>query len=513
MNRNARKFERGEILMNSWYALNARLVSLALLTGLFSGQCLGQSNPDALAWSQFRGGTRHGLANDQHPPREFGEADAVVWKTPVEGQAWSSPVIANDQIWLTNATVQTDTSPAGDGRQARRVKKYSGLELYALCFDFGTGELLHNIKLFEIGDPPPLNTLNSFASPTPVIDEDFVYVSFGSMGTAAIDRASGQPAWQNTDYVVEHETGPGSSPWLHGDRLLLTFDGTDERYVVALDKRTGKQIWKTERSGELHPSPVNKKAFSTPLVIDRRGATQVVSPSANWVYGYDFETGKELWRVAYGELGFSNAPQPVLFQGSLLVCTGFMKSKLMAVTWENSESITPGIAWEYRQQVPCMSTPLLMDGKLYFVDDNSGVASCVDAASGSLVWRSRLGGGFSASPIAAGGVVYFCNRDGKVFVVEPGEEFKLVATNKLGSRIMATPAVYKDSLVIRYREESVPIFQVVGALEKVRAGAQEKFSWEFYSGHSAQINQRHLPSQIVGSRASLASLIPCNTGE
>ena len=317
--------------------------------------------------------------------------------------------------------------------------------------DFETGKTLHNVLLFEITDPPTLNTLNSFASPTPSLDEQSAYISFGAMGTAALDRETGKVLWRNTSYVVEHQTGPGSSPWLYQDLLLLTFDGVDRQFLVALDKTSGNEIWRTERTGELSPSLDAKKAFTTPLVVKHHGQEIVLSPSADWMYAYELKTGKELFRLSYEGLGFSAAPQPLYLDGRAFICTGFMKSRLLAIDMGAPEGgqISANIAWQQRQSVPCMATPLLLDKNLYFVDDKSGIASCVSCDTGDVVWRGRLGGGFSASPISAGGMIYFANRDGQVFVVKPGQELEIVAENQLDSRVMATPAVHQDALIVR----------------------------------------------------------------
>jgi len=418
---------------------------------------------EAQQWSAFRGNDGNGHADAKNLPIEFGDNQNLTWKIQVPGQAWSSPVIAEDQIWLTTA-IETTVMAGGSNRRrvdgGGRVGRASGLagpagiELHALCFELATGQLLHSIKLFDVDEPPPINDLNSYASPTPVIDGDFVYCSFGSMGTACLNRKSGATRWKHARYQIDHQMGPGSSPLIHEDLLVLTFDGTDQQFIVAVDKQTGEQAWRTPRSGELNAQADNRKAYSTPRVIRVRGRELLISPGADWVYAYDPQTGQEVWRVAFGKLGFSNAPQP-LFDGSkLYVCTGFMRSELLAI---DVHQTPPAIVWRYADQVPTMSTPLRIDDRIYLISDRS-IMSCIDTATGEAIWQQRLRGNCSSSPILADGRIYVGTRGSELVVLEPADTFSVLARNKLDSRIMATPAVIRDSLIVR-TEKSLYHFQ------------------------------------------------------
>jgi outer membrane protein assembly factor BamB len=231
------------------------------------------------------------------------------------------------------------------------------------------------------------------------------------------------------------------------DKLIVHCDGRDVQYVVALDAATGKVAWKTERSGELRADTQLKKAYGTPLVIERDGRDVLVSPAADWIYAYDAATGAELWRLSYGVLGFSIVPRPVTAHGLVFMSTSFMQPELLAVRLPETGT-APAIAWREKKGAPNMSSPLVVGDELYVVSDK-GVATCLDARSGRPVWTERLGGNFSSSPLLADGRIYVGNRDGDTFVIRPGTTFELLATNRLDGQIFATPAALGRALYLR----------------------------------------------------------------
>ena len=428
---------------------------------------------NAQEWNKFRGNDSDGHGDAKNLPVEFGDELNVCWKIPIEGRAWSSPVVSGQQVWLTNA-IEIE---ATDEQRAARLKDskmggmsaFARVELSAHCYDLQTGKQIHAINLFNIDDPPLINQLNSFASPTPTIEDGLIYFSFGSFGTACVQCDSGEVVWKNSEYVIDHQTGPGSSPFIHNELLFLTFDGTDQQFVVAVDKTNGQEVWKTTRSGKLHEQGDYKKSYTTPLIISVNGSEQLISPGADWVYGYDPASGEELWKVPYGKLGFSNAPQPLFLNNKVYVCTGFMRSQLLAIDVSKQQ---PEIAWQTDNQVPTMSSPLIVEGNIYFVSDK-GIMSCLDCESGESHWQERLGGNCSSSPIIADGRIYVGNRKSEVFVIEPGDEYKLLAKNTLDSRVMATPAAVKDSLLIR-TEKSLYHFQDNGKAATDAAGESDQ---------------------------------------
>ena len=203
--------------------------------------------------------------------------------------------------------------------------------------------------------------------------------------------------------------------------MIFNCDGIDEQFVVAMDKRTGKVVWKTPRSGDLHSQDSLRKAFSTPIVVTIGGADQLVSAGADWLYGYQPETGKELWKMSYGKLGFSNVPRPIYQDGMLYLCTGFARSSLFAIRLdEASGPDLEDVVWRYESQVPTMPTPILADGRLLMVSDR-GIATCLDAKTGEKQWQERLGGGFASSPILADGKVMWATETERFLSCDPNQ--------------------------------------------------------------------------------------------
>jgi outer membrane protein assembly factor BamB len=385
-------------------------------------------------WPQFRGPHANGVA-DGPAPRTWGETQNVRWKTAIHDKGWSSPVIWGDQIWMTTA-------------------RADGKELFAVCVDRKTGTIVHDLKVFTDPKPPFCIPYNSYASSTPVVEEGRVYVHFGSTGTACLDTATGKPLWERRDLPCNHFRGPGSSPILVGKLLILTFDGFDLNYLAALDKATGKTVWKQDRNipyktadGDFH------KAYSTPAVLTLDGLTQLISPAAQATTAHDAATGKELWRVTHG--GMNEAALPVHGHGLVFLTSGHTK-ELIAVRQGGSGDLTQdGIVWKVTKGVPTRPSLLLHQDWLFMVSDD-GIVTCLEAKTGKQLWQERPEKNlkFSASPVLAGGHLYLTDEaeeGGKTFVLEAGPKYKLVATNKLAVGCMASPAVVGGQIFLRTR--------------------------------------------------------------
>jgi outer membrane protein assembly factor BamB len=285
-----------------------------------------------------------------------------------------------------------------------------------------------------------MNPKNSRASPTPIVDGDRVYVHYGADGTAAL-TASGEVVWK-TKLAYESQHGDGGSPVLYGDVLIVSCDGSDSAYVVALDKRTGKVRWRTWRR-----QPWDQ-AYSTPLVIRVGDRDELVSVGAYRAAAYDPASGKEIWRVSYAD-GFSNVPRPVYGHGLVYIATGFQEPTLIAVRADGAGDVTKThIAWTLRRGAPLTPSPLLVGDELYVVSDG-GIASCLDAVTGEARWIQRLGGGYSASPIFADGRIYFLSEEGVATIIAPGREFKVLAINRLNGDALGSMAVAAGSIFIR----------------------------------------------------------------
>jgi hypothetical protein len=248
---------------------------------------------------------------------------------------------------------------------------------------------------------------------------------------------------------LQHSVGPGSSPLIDDHRLILIQDGLERQYVTALDKSTGETLWETDRPAMEAPSGDQKKAYCTPIAItDPRGRQQLICLASQWMVAYDPETGSEIWRCYHGK-GFSVVPRPVYAGGLVYFSTGFGKPELWAVRVDGSGDVTDShVQWTVAKGIPAKPSPLIYDGLIYVMADN-GVASCLDAENGQEVWKKRIGGDYSASPLLAGGHIYFGSHDGKVTVIAPGTEAEVVAENQIDGQIMASPAAVRDSLVLR----------------------------------------------------------------
>ena len=405
-------------------------------------------------WPQFRGPDGTGVSKASGLPTTWSETSNVRWKSPVSGKGHSSPVISDNQIWLTSS-VEIPLSAEEKQRKlaanpdAKNLKLAGSLSLRAICLDRESGKVLHDVELLKVSEPEPIHALNSYASPTPLLENDRLYCHFGTYGTVALDAKTAAIAWTNTEHKIEHQNGPGSSPASSGDLLVINFDGMDKQYVAALAKQTGKTVWSTTRTGTMDNRPDLKKAYCTPVVWQDATGTQVISPGANWVYGYDAKTGRELWKASYGMLGFSTVPRPIIGHGMVFVATSFMKSRLVAVKLGGSGDVTEShIAWKSDKQVPQKPSLLLVGDELYFISDG-GVTTCLDAKTGTELWQQRMPGQYSASPLFVDGRIYFFSQEGKATVIAPGKEYKELAVNQLEGSFMASPAIAGKAMFLR----------------------------------------------------------------
>jgi outer membrane protein assembly factor BamB len=416
---------------------------LVLLAGVLAGtQVRGQ-------WPQFRGPEGNGVAVVGNLPLTWSETSNVRWKTEIHGRAWSSPIVMDSQIWLTTATPD-------------------GKELFVASVDPEDGKIVRDLKLFDVAKPQEAHPFNSYASPTPVAEPGRLYVTFGSPGTAALDTKTGKVLWERRDLQCNHFRGSGSSPIIFRNLLIMHFDGIDVQYVVALDKNTGKTVWKTPRSidfKDLGPDgkPIGegdfRKAFATPHIVEVEGRPLLISLGGKATYAYEPMTGKEVWRIE-DRSSHSASTRPVAGHGLIFYPSGW-DGKLKAVKPEGKGDITAtAVVWQFARSVPNKPSVLLVEDLIFMVND-SGIASCIEAKTGALVWQSRIGGTFSSSPLSAPGRVYLFDEDGKTTVIEAGRQFKVLAENQLDNGFMATPAVIGDALILRtsrdlYRIEVMP---------------------------------------------------------
>jgi len=377
-------------------------------------------------WPQFRGPSGQGHGTGTSLPVTWSETESIRWKVPVQGRGWSSPSILGNRIWLTTAI----NIPSG--KYARSLR--------AIAVDKASGKQLVDAEVFQPGDAGEVHVKNSYASPTPVLEGDLVFVHYGKLGTACL-RSTGEIVWK-TKFDYDHNHGTGGSPVLYKDLLIVACDGSDIQYLAALDKRTGQIRWKRSR-----PKPAYM-AFSTPLVIEAAGRTQLISTGGHQTVSYDPETGKELWLVTYGD-GFSNVPRPTFAHGLVYLFTGFYQPHVYAVRPDGSGDVTNShVAWRYGRSVPLTPSPIIVGEEFYMVSDN-GILSCLNAKTGQPIYQQRLGGNFSASPIHADGRLYFPSEEGETHVIAPGPQFRRLAVNRVEGQTMASIAVSGSDLFLR----------------------------------------------------------------
>ena len=383
-------------------------------------------------WSQFRGHFGNGIIKSTSAPINWSENTNIDWKTPIHDRGWSSPVIWNDQIWMTTATKE-------------------GNKMYAICVNKLSGKIEHDIHVFDVKSPQAITNENTYASPTPVVEEGRVYVHFGTYGTACISTKDGQILWKRRDLNCDHEigAGPASSPFIYNNFLIFNVDGRDVQYVIALNKETGKTAWKTNRSVDFSDVQVNqRKAYGTPFIIPRGNSNQMVSIGAKGVYSYDPGNGKELWKAEHR--GWSIAPRPVYGEGLVFTMIDRDRPEMWAIDPSGSGDITEThIEWKETKRMPPRASPIFFKGLLFVVDRN-GYISCLEAKTGKSLWQKRMKGRFSASPILANNLIYFFNEYTVCTIIKPVKELIIVAENKLSDgKLLATPAFDENSIYIR----------------------------------------------------------------
>ncbi len=392
---------------------------------------------DAQNWTHFRGSEMDGHARVEVAPLQWNDSLHISWKVPVKGKGWSSPVVYEDQIWLTSATDD-------------------GTEFYTLCFDLETGKLLNEQTVFYADDPQRIHGTNSYATPTPCIEEGYVYVHYGSFGTACINTKNFNIEWKRTDLKCDHMQGPASSPILHGDLLIVHLEGTEDPYVVALNKSTGETIWKSIRPAEVYDplEPVYRKSYQTPIVIEANGRELLISNAAFMCFAHDVNTGEVVWTIEYGY--DSTVSQPLFWNGLVFVNSGwiFLDNKPY---FTRQFAVDPGgkgdvtethVKWMVEEEVPQIPTPVIVEGKMYMVHDR-GMVTCLDALTGKVLWKEKLRGNFNASPIYAAGNIYFFNVKGDCTIVKPGDDFQKIAENSIGENVKAVPAFVENRMILR----------------------------------------------------------------
>jgi outer membrane protein assembly factor BamB len=393
-------------------------------------------------WPEFRGPLGNGVAPEaNNPPREWSETENVTWKTEIPYKGWSSPAIVDNQIWLTTATED-------------------GKDYFVVRVNATTGEVDLNEHLFHTDNPEPLgNNVNRYASPSSALEDDRVYVHFGTYGTACLNTKSGKVLWKRDDLNCRHYRGPGSSPIIFEELLILSFDGVDQQYLAAVNKMTGETVWRKDRGtvfddltedGTPFMDGDRRKSFSTPVVVDVKGEPVMVSPSSFAVYAYNPRTGEELWKVQHES--HTAQIRPVYADGIMYVTTGYSPTELLAIRVDGKGDVTDThVEWRAVDvRLPTTPSSLLVDGLLYIGTDKGDV-TCLDASNGEIIWTERIGGNYVASPLYADEKLYFFSTQGKSTVMKAGRKPKIVSENRLDDGCLASPAMLGSSLILRSR--------------------------------------------------------------
>ena len=384
-------------------------------------------------WNQFRGPNGDGDAQNSQLPVQFSESKNLTWKTPIPGKAWSSPVVKDGKVWVTNA-------------------EEDGYKMWAIQLDWKTGKQIKKVLVFENKEPQFCHPMNSYATPTPVIEGEMVFVHFGTHGTAALDLKSGIKIWERRDFKCDHFRGAAASPITHKENLIIHFDGHDLQYIVCLDQKTGETVWKKDRAYDFKTDNGDrKKAYCTPSVITHNGKEELISPGAVATESRNPQNGDLYWTVRTG--GMNSSSRPIYRNGLVYVFCGM--GSMSAIRPGGSGDVDKThLVWNRRKVVPKKSSPLLLGEYLFMVSDE-GVASCNNPKTGEVYWAERLGvkGQCASSPIHANGKIYSFSSDGDCVVFKPDPSgLKVLSRNKLDEGCMASPAVVGKSLLVRTKK-------------------------------------------------------------
>jgi outer membrane protein assembly factor BamB len=415
---------------------NPHILFLILLTLIFLGSQ--NVNSQSKNWTSFRGSNLNGIADNTKVPMKWDDS-TIKWKTEIHDRGLSSPVVFGNQVWVTTATT--------DGKQ-----------LYAVAVDFNTGKVIYDINVFSPDVVGGKHSLNSWATPTPCIEKNFVYVHYGSLGTACINTSTGDVVWRVTDLKCKHVQGPASSPVIYKNLLILHFEGTDIRFIVALDKSNGKIVWKTDRPAEPYEplTVIGRKAYITPIIINVKGRDMLISNGSALCQAFDPNTGEEIWRLVRG--AESTVAMPFTEKGILYWYTGFMVdgdgskyTELLAVNPNGKGDITAtNVLWKKRDELSRNHslTPIIKDGLIYTINTRN-ILMCIDAATGEEVWSTHVTSNYDASPIYLNGNIWFFSVKGNVMAIKAGRKYEVVAQNQMDSGIWATPAFLRNSVILR----------------------------------------------------------------
>lgn len=418
----------------------------------------GAFNADAQEnWPQFRGAQALGVATNKNLPIAWSATQNVVWQTDVPGMGWSSPVVWGDKIFLTSVIRDGEIEPPKKGLYfggERKTPSTNTQHWVVYAFDWNTGNKVWQKQVHEGSPSTSIHLKNTYASETPVTDGERVYAYFGNLGLFCLD-VQGKELWSQKfgHFKTRYGWGTAASPVLHGDRIFVVNDNDEQSFLVALDKKTGKQLWRVERD--------EKSNWATPFVWENAQRTELVLPGTKKVRSHDLD-GKLLWEL--GGMSSIVIPTPFAQHGLLYVCSGYVGDKVRPVyairpgasgdiSLKDGETRSASVAWFEKTAAPYNPSPLVYGDQFYVLFD-FGFLSCHDAKTGKEIYdKQRINPdgttAFTASPWAYDNKIFCLSEDGDTFVFQAGPEYKLIGKNSLGEMCMATPAIARDSLIIR----------------------------------------------------------------
>jgi len=410
-----------------------KLIAIFVLCWQTVLSAVGPQTAAAENWPGFRGPTRQGISNEKNLPIQWSETSNIVWKTPIDGIGWSSPVVFGDRVFVSTATEE-------------------GASFHLLCLNRKTGAVLWDRQVLR-QKPGHKQRLNSYASSTPVTDGKNVYIVAFDGSIAAVST-EGETVWMYSNFEYFSEHGLGVSPILYKELLIVAFDPSssgpdpklgwqkpwDKAVILALDKNTGNVRWEGKRG-------LSQIAHVSPQILSVNGKDQLISSAGNVIQGFDPDTGERIFTVL--SPGEGVVPSVVVGEGLIFSASGFGDSAIRVVRAGGKGDVTEThIAWKSTEDVPKIPSMLYVKPYIYLVTEAS-VAKCLKAATGEVIWRQRLGGRFSASPVWADGKIYFLSDQGRTTVIQEGTKFKVLAKNELNETCKASPAISQGNIFIR----------------------------------------------------------------
>jgi hypothetical protein len=414
-------------------------------------------------WPQWRGARATGVSTEKNLPERWSATENIAWKAPIAGTGISTPVVSGGRIFVTSQVgsgvsrqgprlVQGADAAAAGERALRTAAKDDGQVSFVVeAFDRATGKRAREYRLAAEGTLPPVHDKHNLASPSPITDGELVFAWFGTGQIVALDKA-GKLVWRRhlgqeiSPFTINW--GHSSSPALFGDLLILLCDHEPASYLLAVDKRTGKERWKVDRGK-------GRSSYSTPLVVETSTGPELIVNSSERIDAYDPRTGAFLWHT--GEANRFPIPSPVLHDGILYASRGYRSGPYMAIRPGGRGDVSSShVLWNVPTGAPYVSSIVQYNGLIYMATDN-GILSIADAKTGSRVWQGRVEGVFSASPVAGDGKVYLLAESGETIVLRAGPGAEIIARNSIGERSLASMAISDGRLFIRTDEHLVAI--------------------------------------------------------